>query len=81
MTSPKICNMPSLETNDESKRDAAALTADRLGFAWRQRGRCRASDAWHKTVTHYHPEAWLVAVEHEQMRLRVKLRVLPEANR
>jgi len=53
----------------------------KLGFAWRRRIGGQVPSSWQQTVTHFKPEPWLEAVAHDEARMPVKLRDLPEANR
>ena len=51
------------------------------GFALRRRLRALADGAWRDTVTHYTPEPWPVALEHDRLGGPVRPGHRPAANR
>ena len=66
--------------------DRMRAAPDRLsrrgpGFALRQRHHGLAEGAWRETVTHFKPEPWLVALEHDRLGPPVRPGHRPTANR
>lgn len=76
MTTDKISQT---ETGERALSREALLR--KFGFAWRRRFGGQAARSWRDTVTHFKPEPWLLAVDHEKARTPIRLRGLPAASR
>ncbi len=65
----------------ELSGSAGSVLCFEPGFALRKRFQSLADRAWRRTVTHFKPEPWLVALDRERTGLPLKPGRRPAANR
>ena len=71
-----------MERGTDRARKATTMPDTRAGgFALRRRLRALADGAWRDTVTHYTPEPWPVARDHDRLAAPVRPGHRPAANR